>query len=225
MITADAAVAIALQQLGPPAKSHATAFGFTNPYGAQCTMFPDWMFEQSGGTTPLEPGYNAIDIYNKNPANMLKVASPTAAQPGDYFFMHFYSGAIDYGHTGFVVAITLTGIWAISQNYINYSLTVGSPPAKTFFPFSQIVGYLRPAYEGGTHMDTKINKGDLPLLSFVTGINQTDLANMGAVDRTWKDFFMFLVNDPIYKDHGLPAQLQQFQKNAQILKPGPYIVK
>lgn len=135
----------------------ATAGGFTNPYGAQCLAFIAWYLTDGLGYGKIMPGYNAIDILNKNP---LKLPKPSTPRPGDVFFMDYWAydpelrRNINYGHTGVVLEVTEMGIWSVDQNWFNASLAAGSPPAKVFHPFNKIVGYLRPSFAGGEGMDS-----------------------------------------------------------------------
>lgn len=139
-MTQHEAVQLAIRAIGT---RQVKAHGYINPYRAQCLAFIAWYTEQLGYGS-IMPGYNAIDVFLKNP---LKLKKPAAPQPGDMFFMDYYADGINYGHTGVVVEVTASGFYSVDQNWYTPSLTVGSPAAKVFHMFNQVRGYLRPEYK------------------------------------------------------------------------------
>lgn len=146
MATRDQAVELIRSAIG---QSHAQAHGYTNPYGAQCLAFIAWYTEQLGYKS-IMPGYNAIDVFTKNPLGLPKPADP---EPGDLFFQNMWSGGVNYGHTGVVARVGSNGIYAVAQNARKPSLSVGSPASEDFYPFSSIAGYLRPSFKEEKIMD------------------------------------------------------------------------
>lgn len=63
-------------------------------------------------------------------------------QPGDVFVRNAVFNGINYGDTGCVTSVTSTGVNVIQQN-LAANLQVGSPPAKAFWKFNQLIGYQR----------------------------------------------------------------------------------
>lgn len=140
-----------------------SALGYTNPFGAQCVSLDAWYLEQLGYKTPIMPGYNAIDVYNKNPLGLQKIA-PKDLQPGDLFFKDYVGGdGVNYGHTGIVISNNSASIQSVDQNWFHSSLTNGSPAAQVTHPINTLVGGLRPLKEDIMPEDkvyTELNKRD-----------------------------------------------------------------
>ena len=139
-----------------------TAHGYTNPYGAQCLAFIAW-YTAILGYKSIMPGYDAIDVYNKNPLGLQKIA-PRDAQPGDIHFMRF----LDYGHTGVVVEVTSDGVHSVDQNWFGANLNVGSPAARVFHPFGELIGLLRPNFGGGNKLENIITESHRNLIRVVS---------------------------------------------------------
>lgn len=207
MVTRDQAVSLAVEAIGSRKTS---ALDYTNPFGAQCIALDAWYLEQIGYKTPIMPGYNAIDVWTKNPLNLEKVVAP---QPGDIFFANQKgSDGINYGHTGIVVTFASAGFYSIDQNWINANIDTngGSPAAKIFHPFSYAVGYLRPNYsQGGEDMITDADNeyGRWAKLGYqIRGRQMSrDEFRAGAVGKTWLQA-MEILSDNSEADTATKAQ-------------------
>lgn len=123
-----------------------TALGYTDPYGAQCVALVAWYFALLGYTTPIMPGYNAIDVYNKNPLGLEKIA-PQDLQAGDVLFINYVSDGVNYGHTSIVIYVSNGVVTSVDQNWFNSSLSEGSSAEIVHHPVSSIVGGLRPQFK------------------------------------------------------------------------------
>lgn len=177
------AIAMAVAAVG---SRKTTAHGYQNPYGAQCIALDAWYLEQLGYGS-IMPGYNAIDVWTKNPLRLQAVSSP---EPGDLFFANLLGpDGFNYGHTGIVVEVTSTGFYSIDQNWINANIdrNGGSAAARVFHKFSFAVGYLRPKYEGGEDM-RKMSQDELIWnYRLIAGVDPSpgEIANFLKSDRDY----------------------------------------
>jgi hypothetical protein len=101
---------------------------------------------------PVKRG-NAESLYRLNQTGWSKQKTP---QVGDMHVMWYASGGTEYGHTGVVVEIIEgVGFYSIDQNWVNSSLTIGSPPYKVYHPLNNKVrGFLRPIFKSQTQGGT-----------------------------------------------------------------------
>lgn len=198
MISRDQAVSLAIGAVGA---RKTAALGYTNPYGAQCIALDAWYLEELGYSTPIMPGYNAIDVWTKNPLNLEKVVGP---QPGDIFFANQKGpDGVNYGHTGIVVTFASAGFYSIDQNWVNANIDAngGSSAARVFHPFSFAVGYLRPNYnQGGEEMiqDLDNEYGRWNKIGYqIRGRNLTrDEFRQYAVGKSWLNAMEILSDSP-----------------------------
>lgn len=115
-------------------------------YGFQCKDWSNGYADFLGD--PFTSG-NAIALWQLDQPGWTKVKDP---KPGDVFVKNYVAGdGINYGHTGTVETLDPAngGFWSWDQNYYNSSLTKGSPPARVFHRFSEMLGYLRNNNLGG----------------------------------------------------------------------------
>lgn len=214
MKTQAESVAIAKGAIG---QRKTSAHGFTNPYGAQCVAMIAWQDQQIGGRTKIMPGYNAIDVYTKNPLGYPR-KQPNEAQPGDYHFMNYVAGGKNFGHTGVVIERTAVGIWSVDQNWNNPSLTVGSPAARIFHPLNQLVGLLRPPYSNQGGDDMKMSPGTVENL-YLSGWQRPATAQEHK-DWDGKEMEVFFYNGGKAQYDALWNDIRSLQKRIAELEAG-----
>jgi hypothetical protein len=114
-------------------------------YGFQCK---DWSNGYAAFLGDPFTAGNAIALWQVDQPGWTKVSDP---KPGDVFVKNAIIGGVNYGHTGTVESLDAAngGFWSWDQNYYNSSLDKGSPPARVFHRFSEMLGYLRNNNLGG----------------------------------------------------------------------------
>lgn len=91
-----------------------------------------------------------------------KVGSP---QPGDIVVFKPNAGNGQSGHIAVVYQVNAGSIRSLDQNWVNASLTNGSPAAWVNHPIDgSIYGYVRPQFNGGQDMADKINQNTSRIL-------------------------------------------------------------
>lgn len=131
-------------------------------YGFQCKDFVNDYAIFLG--YPFTAG-NAITLWTVPQKGWIKVTNP---QPEDVFVKNSISQGVNVGHTGIIQEVVIGGFYSIDQNYLNPSPERGSPPARIFHTFSEVLGYLRLENQ----MDKKKNypnSGDLTNIFNTTG--------------------------------------------------------
>lgn len=109
-------------------------------YGFQCKDLVNAFANYLG--YPFKAG-NAISI-NQPQKGWTRQGTP---QAGDVFVMDFWSGGVNYGHTGIVETVNKDGTFtSVDQNWLNFSLNKGSKAARVKHPMSGVKFY-RPTYK------------------------------------------------------------------------------
>lgn len=133
---------------------------FDGFYGHQCADFPNGYSANFGWGRFAG---DAWQFFDTAPANWQRVQDP---QPGDVFVLAnaYNNGG---GHTGCVTSARSRQDWtAISQNFINPSPTIGSPPSTQNYTDYQLRGFLRPPLTQGVIMDGTARPQDLQKVGF-----------------------------------------------------------
>lgn len=198
---------------------------FDGHYGAQCVDLIEFYLQHLG----IAPFYgNAKDFWESGFNGGGQLTRSTTDKPGAIVVFKPNAGNEYNGHLSLEHDNLGSALKSLDQNWYN-SGPNGSPAAwVTHAKDASIYGYLIPNFQE-VHVDTPINSGDLNYISYISGLAPDTLKNYGFVGKPWKDAMYFLGSDQIYKDHGLPAQVQSLTKQVQsggtVLKSGKYIVQ
>lgn len=110
-------------------------------YGFQCYDFTAAYTDFLGDGVTRVTG--AVDFWTLAPASYEQVQDPL---PGDihiYGAPYGWDGKRYLGHTGLVTGGTRNSFTSIDQNWINASLSIGSPPTPVTHNNIGLVGFLR----------------------------------------------------------------------------------
>ena len=143
--------------------------------------------------TPLKNG-NAITLWTVDQPGWIKTQTP---EVGSVFVKNYVaSDGVNYGHTGTVAELTDTGFYSYDQNYFNTSLTKGSPPARVFHRYNEVLGYLKSVNIGDVMVPVLYRDDVIAIWSVFMRTDVTEDDIKFGVGKTWEEYIKIIMGNP-----------------------------